>query len=182
MKFEFALTDHDRAAYEKIVTRRISKAAKANTKTFIVNIIAFLPVGAALAFYVDLYKRYPNLTSELNTIAIAVCVAAALITASGIYKRKLIESALLVSDAKSELQSIEANQSGLQVTSAGVSSHCEWARLRDFVEDDQALYLFLDISNGFIIPKRVFNSTEELSQLRHWINASNNAPPTPLED
>lgn len=42
----------------------------------------------------------------------------------------------------------------------------------DRFEDEAALYLFFNLTRAFIVPKRVFRSTEELDQFRGWSNGA----------
>lgn len=170
MEFEYELTEAELVAFDKVVHARVdtlTKAALGGWEFLAQNILAWIPIGIAGAAFIDLYHDYPQ-SPDLKTIAIAASLAVALMTGSGIYKRKLIEDAVKLSDDWPRAQSLVANEVGITMTSPGSSAQLSCPVVREVIEDDATLYLFFNLSHALVLPKQVFRSGDELDQLRRW--------------
>ena len=182
MNIEYSLTQSDLAAFNTVVRRRIAARAKPSFKLLVLNVVAWIPFGAAAADYLNLYRSYPHLASDLNFILLASAIAAVLIKSINVYRRKLLERAVYADENNRAEQSITADQSGLCVVAGDASSRCAWSSFTDCSEDDAALYLFLDVSHAVIVPKRAFRSTQELQQFLGWAKSSNKPIRATCED
>lgn len=186
MKFTYTLSREDAVAVNKVTCRRLAVAAT-TTKTrvglFALNVLAWMAIAYTSAAYVSLYKRYPQLTSSLSEVLIALGAAIALLVAGYVYRQNLYRE-LVFSDASwpRATQSVSAAPEGLEVVTSGASSRFDWSSFKDCMEDQKMLYLFLDSSYAVVIPKDAFSTPEELAQFRSWAERSSKSSQAPHED
>ena len=89
MEFTFKLKREDWLPFVKVANRRLGVLAKANPRLLVVNILVWIPLGIALATFAALYRKYPEISHDLNVVAAAAAVGFFLLIASFVYKQKL---------------------------------------------------------------------------------------------
>ena len=58
---------------------------------------------------------------------------------------------------------------GIDVSHEHFSSQYQWSSIVDFVESDNYFFLFIDSTAAFIIPKRAFETAEELASFEKLV-------------
>ena len=169
VRFSFRLSKQDLAAFQKLANRRLTVIAKANPKLLVANLIAWIPLGIAIAAYAAMYRKYPDLTHDLSIVLAAVVLGAVLLVLSMIYKQHIYRGAVLSEDGwfLTE-QTIDADSEGLKIENPTSRSSYKWTSFVHSAEDSSNLYLFLDNAQALIIPKSAIGSPEQLAQFRSW--------------
>ncbi len=79
-------------------------------------------------------------------------------------------------------QQFEFSAAGIDIAGEGYSSHYDWDRIVAFAKTDQQLLLFIDRIVAFVIPRRVFESTDAseafYQQTKDWARAQSDDPNT----
>jgi len=169
VRFSFTLAKQDLTAFHKLANRRLTKVSKANSKLLLANLIAWIPLGIALAAYTAMYRKYPELSHDLNVVAGAIVVGGLLLVASMMYKQYLYRSAVISQDGWFfKPQTMEADSEGLRIENETSRSLYRWSAFSHGAEDASNLYLFLDNAHAIIIPKSALGSPDEVAQLKSW--------------
>ena len=95
MRFSFKLSKQDLVAFQKLANKRLTVISKANPKLLVANLIAWIPLGIAMAAYAAMYRKYPDLTHDLTVVLVAVVAGAMLLVVSMLYKQHIYRSAVL---------------------------------------------------------------------------------------
>lgn len=169
MTYSFRLTREDFIQFHKVVARRLTRIGNASSKLLLANLIAWLPLGLALATCWAMYRKYPEASHDLNVVFGSVAAAAVLLIASFLYRRTLYWRAVLHDDGwfLAE-QTVEADERGLTIQAAHSRSTYEWDAFVDRAEDESNLYLFIDNASALIVPKAAIGPVEEVSRFRAW--------------
>ena len=69
------------------------------------------------------------------------------------------------------LKEMEFNEDAVLCESSTVSSIVNWSTIKSLEEGRTAFYLFIESNSAFIIPKRYFNSTEQLNEFKNLIQS-----------
>jgi len=169
MEFTFKLTREDWKPFLKLANRRLTTIAKANPKLFVTNLVAWIALGFAIATYAAMYRKYPDITHDLNVLAAVAIVGAALLIGSFVFKQWLYQAASL-SEAGSFLgtQTVEANSKTITFKSSFGTTTYPWDCFLHRAENELHIYLFMDNALALIIPKSAVGSPEKLAELRQW--------------
>jgi hypothetical protein len=169
MEFTFKLKREDWLSFVKVANRRLSVLAKANPKLLVVNILVWIPLGIALATFAALYRKYPEISHDLNVVAAAAAVGFFLLVASFVYKQRLYQS-VAVSDTGTFLApyTVQVDANGLSLLSSFGSLSYPWDCFIHRAEDEARVYLFVDNVLGLIIPKNALGSPAQVAQFRQW--------------
>lgn len=172
MHCSFTLTNADFLALHKVIARRLTQLSHANSKLFFSNLFIWVPLGIAFASYVALFRKYPELSYDLAVVAVAFCVGVALMVAGMLYKQRIYRKVMLSPDSwfLSE-QTVDLDPAGLGAKGAYGVVHYPWASFRYLAEDDNNLYLFIDNSQAFVLPKAAVGSSEQLAKVKAWLPA-----------
>src|SRR5271156_4551582 len=149
MIFTFKLSTQDLASFQKLVNRRLTIIAKANSKLFVANIIAWIPLGYAMASCARIYRKYPEITHDLNEVLASVVVGIVLLIICMLYKRYLYRNAVRSQDTFSE-QTMEADSEGIKLECAVSRGSYKWSAFIHSTEDTSNIYLFLDNTQALI--------------------------------
>ena len=123
-----------------------------------------------MAAYAAMYRKYPDLTHDLNVVLAAVVAGGVLLVVSILYKRHIYRSAVLSEEGwfLTE-QTIDADSEGLKIENPNSRSCYRWASFVHSGEDATNLYLFLDNAQALIVPKSALGSPEEVTRFRSWL-------------
>jgi hypothetical protein len=167
--FSFKLTRQDLVVLQQRSLRRLTEISGANRKLFFANLLAWIPLGIAIALFIELYRRFPSLSPWLNPIAAALVAGLALAVWSGYYKQRLYKQAWLADDGwfLAE-QTVDADAEGLRIRTARGETRFAWAAFMHRAEDDANLYLFIDNAQAVVIPKSALGSAGDAAQFRAW--------------
>jgi hypothetical protein len=167
--FSFKLTRQDLAALQKRSVRRLTEISGANSKLFFANLLAWIPLGIALALFSEMYRRFPSLSPSLNLIAAALVAGLALAVGAAYYKQRLYKQAWLADDGwfLAE-QTVDADAEGLRIRTARGETRFEWTAFMHRAEDDANLYLFIDNAQAVVVPKSALGSAGDAAQFRAW--------------
>lgn len=169
MRFSFKLSKQDLASFHKIANRRLTAIAKANSRLFVANLIAWIPLGMAMASYAAMYRKYPDLTHDLNVVLAAIVIGGVLLFVSMLYKQRIYRHAALPEDSWFFAnQTIEADSEGISIESASARALYKWSSFVYSVEDEHNFYLFIDNAQALVIPKSAVGSLDQLAQFRSW--------------
>ena len=64
---------------------------------------------------------------------------------------------------------LRINESGIEAKGELTTFFCVWKQIVKLSENENALYVFINRNTAFIIPKRIFQSIEELSEVENFI-------------
>lgn len=172
MHCSFTLTNADFFALHKAIARRLTQLSHANSKLFYSNLFIWVPLGIAFASYVALFRKYPEMSYDLSVVAAAFCVGVALMVAGILYKQRIYRRVMLSPESwfLSE-QTVDLDPAGLGATGAYGVVHYPWSSFCYLAEDDSNLYLFIDNSQAFVLPKAAMGSSEQLAQVKAWLPA-----------
>jgi len=169
VRFSFKLSKQDLAIFHKLANRRLTAISKANSKLLVANLIAWIPLGIAMAAYAAMYRKYPDLTHDLNVVLAAVVSGGVLLVLSMLYKQHIYRSAVLSEDGWFLAdQTIEADSEGLKIESATSRASYKWSSFVHSAEDARNFYLFVDNAQALIAPKAAVGSPDQLAQFRSW--------------
>ena len=169
MQFSFKLSWQDSKPFMKVANRRLTAIAKANPKLFVAYLVAWIPIGFAVAAYAAMYSEYPELTHDLNVVAVAVVVGAVLLVASNVFKQFLYQGASIAENgAFLVTQTVDADAKTICFSSSFGTHTYPWDCFIHRAEDAGHIYLFIDNAMALIIPKRFIDSPEKLAELRRW--------------
>ncbi len=170
MHYSFTLTNADFVALHKVIARRLTQLSHANSKLFFSNLFIWVPLGVAFSSYAALFRKYPEMSYDLSVVAAAFCVGVALMVAGMFYKQRIYRRAMLSPESwfLSE-QTVDLDPGGIGVKGAYGVVHYPWSSFRYLVEDDRNLYLFIDNSQAFVLPKAAVGSAGELAQVKAWL-------------
>lgn len=172
IRFTVKLDKEGWLSFSKVVNRRLTRLAKANSKLFIVNLMAWIPLGFAMAAYSAMYRKYPFLTEDLNVVGGAIVVGAVLLVISLVFRNRIYRK-VMVAENGSALAEHEfaASPTELHVTGPFGSTVYPWGCFIDHIEENKVVYLFTDNSQALVIPLCNVGAEEEVALLREWINA-----------
>ncbi len=172
MHCSFTLTNADFLALHKAIARRLTQLSHANSKLFFSNMFIWVPLGIAFASYVALFRKYPEMSHDLSVVAAAFCVGVALMVAGMFYKRLIYRRVMLSPESwfLSE-QTVDLDPAGLGAKGTYGVVHYPWSSFRYLAEDDNNLYLFIDNSQAFVLPKAALGSPDQLAQVKAWLPA-----------
>lgn len=172
IRFTVKLDKEEWLSFVKLVNRRLARLAKANSKLFIINIIAWIPLGFAIAAYSAMYRKYPFLTEDLNVVGGSIVVGAVLLVISLVIRNRIYRK-VVVSDNGSALAEHEfiADPAELRVTGPFGSTIYPWGCFIDHIEENGVVYLFTDNAQALVIPIDKIGTEKDVASLRGWINA-----------
>jgi hypothetical protein len=155
-----------------VVRRRLTRLAKANSKLFIVTLMAWIPLGFAVAAYSAMYRKYPFQTKDLNVVGSSIVVGAVLLVISLVFRNRIYRK-VVVAEHVSTLAEHEfiAAPTELHVTGPFGSAVYPWGCFIDHIEENGVVYLFTDNAQALVIPLCNIGSEKEVALLRGWINA-----------
>ena len=169
MQFSFKLTRRDCKPFLKVANQHLTAIAKANSRLFFANLVAWIPMGFAVAAYAAMYRKHPELAHELNVVAAAAVVAVALLVASIVFKHFLYQAALLSENGTFLVtQTVNADSKTISFRNSFGTRTYPWNCFIYRAEDDGYIYLFIDNALALIIPKSTVGSVEDLAELRLW--------------
>lgn len=170
MHCSFTLTSADFIALHAIIQRRLTQLSSANSKLFFSNLVVWVPLGIAFAAYAALFQKYPGLSRELAVVAVAFVVGVALMIAGSIFKQRIYRKVMLAPDSwfLSE-QSVEMSPADFVARGTYGEVRYPWASFRHLAEDERNLYLFIDNSQAFVLPKAALASVDQVAQVKAWL-------------
>lgn len=89
IRFTVKLDKKEWTSFSKVVNRRLTSLAKANSKLFVINILAWIPLGYTLAAYMAMYRKYSLLNEELNAFGGSVVLGAVLLVLSLVFRNRI---------------------------------------------------------------------------------------------
>jgi hypothetical protein len=166
MQITFALSREDFSAFSKIACRKLSKA---DPIAISMDLFAWGAIGAALQLSINTYRKYPQLSGNLQTIAIIGGISILLLIAGRRYKQH-IQRNIVLSPAGQFLaqKSVVLDPDRLLVSGPDYETSYRWAAFLQLEEDSKNMYLFLDNAQAIILPKAVLPSPESVSQITSW--------------
>lgn len=172
IRFTVKLDKKEWISFSKVVNRRLTRLAKANSKLFVVNLMVWIPLGFALAAYLAMYREYPFLTEDLNVVGGSIVLGAVLLVLSLVFRNRICRN-VVVAENGSALAEHEftAGPTELHVTGPFGSTAYPWGCFLDHIEECGVVYLFTDNAQALVIPLRNVGSEKEVESLRRWINA-----------
>jgi hypothetical protein len=172
IRFTVKLNKDDWLSFSKVVNRRLTRLAKANSKLFIINLLTWIPMGFALAAYSAMYQKYPFLTDDLNVIGGSIVIGAVLLVISLVIRNRIYRKVVVANNGSvlSEHEFIAA-PSELRVTGPFGSTVYPWGCFIDHLEENGVVYLFMDNAQALIIPMRNIGAEKDVASLQRWINA-----------
>lgn len=172
MHYSFTLTSADFIALHKVIARRLSKLSHANSKLFLSNVLIWIPLGVAFSSYAALFRKHPEMSYDLSVVAAAFCVGVILMITGVFYKQQIYRRTMLSPESwfLSE-QTVGLDSNGLSAKGAYGVGYYPWSSFRYFTEDEKNLYLFIDNSQAFVLPKAVVVSSDQLAQIKAWLLA-----------
>jgi hypothetical protein len=172
LRFTVKLDKKDWLIFSKVVNRRLTQLAKANSKLFIINLIAWIPLGFAIAAYSAMYRKYPFLSEDLNVVGGAIVVGAVLLVVSLVFRNRLYRKVVIAENGSTLAEHrFFASQNELNVSGPCGTTVYPWECFIDHIEENGVIYLFTDNAQALVIPLRNIGSKEEISSLLRWINA-----------
>lgn len=170
MRCSFTLSQADFVALIKVTNRRLTQLSSANTKLFFSNLFIWVVLGVAFASYAALFRKYPDMSYDLAVVAVAFCVGIALMVAGMFFKQRTYRKVMLSPDSwfLSE-QTADLDPNGLAAKGTYGEVYYPWSSFRYLAEDDKNLYLFIDNSQAFVLPKAAVGSTDQLTQVKAWL-------------
>ena len=169
MRLSFRLSKRDLVSLHKQVSRRLTIIAKANSKLFVANCVAWIPMGIACATYFAMYRKYPDISHDLNVVLAVIAVSGISLWASVAYKQRIYREAILAENGwLLTEQTFEAQPECLSIENHTVRASYRWTAFIDCAEDETNLYLFIDNAQALILPKAAVGSDERLAQIRSW--------------
>jgi len=170
MRCTFTLTNSDFVALHKVIARRLTQLSSANTKLFFSNLFIWVVLGIAFASYAALFRKYPEMSYDLTVVAATFCVGIAMMVAGAYYKQRIYRSVMLSPESwfLSE-QTVDLSPAGLGAKGTYGEVHYPWSSFLHLAEDDNSLYLFIDNSQAFVLPKGAVGSPGQLAQVKAWL-------------
>lgn len=170
MHCSFTLSQADFVALHKAINRRLTQLSSANSKLFFSNLLTWVPLGIAFASYAALFRKYPDITHDLMVVAAAFGTGVALMIAGAFFKRRIYRKVMLSPESwfLSE-QTVDLEPHGLAATGTYGEVQYPWSSFRYVTEDDMNLYLFIDNSQAFVLPKAALGSSDQLALVKTWL-------------
>ena len=170
MHCSFTLSQADFIALHKVINRRLTQLSSANSKLFFSNLFIWVPFGIAFASYAALFRKYPDMTYDLTVVAAALAIGITLVIAGAFLKQRIYRKVMLSAESwfLSE-QTVNIDSSGLAAKGAYGEAHYTWSAFRHLVEDDRNLYLFIDNSQAFVLPKAALGTPDQLAHVKAWL-------------
>ena len=170
MHCSFTLSQADFVALHKVVNRRLTQLSSANSKLFFSNLFIWVPLGIAFASYVALFQKFPEMTRDLMFVAAAFVVGVGLLVAGAFFKQRIYRKVMLSPESwfLSE-QTVDLDPSGFSAKGAYGEAYYPWSSFRYLAEDGKNLYLFIDNSQAFVLPKAALASLNQLTQVKSWL-------------
>ena len=138
------------------------------------NILGWAAIAFGTATLVGMYKKAPDLSSDLNSLVIPFGLAVVALVASFMYQQRLQSNAALAEDSWPRIQqSVSAGSDALEIEAPGVLTRYEWSRFVETMEDTAAIYLFLDAAHAVIVPKAAFASPDDMRNFLSWAKSPN---------
>lgn len=172
MHCTFTLSSADFVALHKAVARRLTQLSGANSKLLISNFLIWLPLGVAFSAYAALFQKYPEMSYDLSVVAAAFCFGIALLVAGSYYKQRIYRKVMLSPKSwfLSE-QTVDLDAGGIGAKGGYGVVHYPWSSFCHLSEDDGNLYLFIDNSQAFVLPKAAVGSPDQLAQVKAWLSS-----------
>lgn len=121
-----------------------------------------------------MYRKYPELTHDLNVVLASVVVGGVLLVISVLYKQRIYRNAVLSGDDWFFAdQTIEADSDGLNIATVKSRATYKWSSFVHSAEDERNSHLFIDNAQALIVPKAAMSSTDQLAQFRSWSRIDN---------
>lgn len=170
MHCSFTLSQADFVALHKVIRSRLTQLSNANTKLFFSNLFIWVPLGVAFASYAALFRKYPGMSNDLTVVAAAFCVGVGLMVAGAFFKQRTYRKVMLSPESwfLSE-QTVDLEPGGLAAKGTYGEVRYPWSSFPYHAEDDKNLYLFIDNSQAFVLPKAAVGSPDQLAQVKVWL-------------
>ena len=170
MHYSFTLSRADFIALRKVINRRLTQLSSANSNLFFSNLVVWVPLGIAFAAYAALFRKHPGMFYDLAVVATAFFVGVALMIVGAFFKQRIYNNVMLPPESwfLSE-QTIDLDPSGLVARGTYGEVRYPWSSVRYLAEDDRNLYLFIDNSQAFVLPKAALGSSDQLTQVKAWL-------------
>jgi hypothetical protein len=174
MNLDFALSKEQLRAFSKLSCQRLASSRGPRALLMSLNIVGWAAIAFGTATLVGMYKKAPDLSSELNSLVIPLVLAVAALVASFVYQQRLQSNAVFADDSWPRVQqSVSAELDGLEIKASGVQTRYEWNRFVETLEDAAAIYLFLDAAHAVIVPKAAFASADDMRSFLSWAKSPN---------
>lgn len=171
IRFTVKLNKKEWLAFSKVVNRRLTRLAKANSKLFAINVIAWIPLGFALAAYSAMYRAYPFLTKDLNEVGGSILLGAVLLVLSLLFRNRIYRNVVVAENGSTLAEhAFAAGPAELHVTGPFGRTTYPWGCFIDHIEENGVVYLFTDNAQALVIPLCNLRSEKEVESLRAWIN------------
>jgi len=169
VQFSVRLQRSDWLVFNKAVNQRLTKLAKANSKLLVANLVAWIPLGFAMAAYSAMYREHPGLSHDLNVVLVVVVLGIVLLAASFLLKSRIYRRVSLSEHGSALVEhAFKATDQSLIVSGPFGNTSFTWDCFLDREERDGVIYLFIDNAQALVIPTLVLASEEDLAQLREW--------------
>ena len=166
----FTLSRADFVALHKVTNRRLTQLSRANSKLVFTNLFIWVVLGFALASYAALFRKYPGMSHDLAVVAAAFCVGVGLMVAGTLFKQRIYRKVMLSPESWFlSQQNVDLDPGGLAAKGAYGEARYPWSSFRYQTEDDKNLYLFIDNSHAFVLPKAAIGSSDKVAQVKAWL-------------
>lgn len=168
----FTLSRADFLALHKVISRRLTQISGANTKLFFANLVAWVPLGIAFAAYTALFWKHPGLSRDLAIVAAAFVVGVTLLLGGALLKQRIYRGVMLSSDSWFlAQQTVALDPEGLTAQGAYGEVRYPWSSVGHLAEDSTNLYLFIDHTQAFVLPKAALGSSDRKTQVKAWLRS-----------
>lgn len=177
MQISFTLTSADFFALHKVIAQRIARLSRANSKLFLSNLFIWIVLGFSFASYGALFRKYPEMSFDLIMVAVVFCVGVALMVAGMLYKQRIFRGVML--SPKSwflSQQTVDLDSEGMGAKGAYGTVRYPWSSFSYLEEDEKNLYLFIDNSQAFVLPKAALGSSEQMAHIKERVSGASAGP------
>lgn len=172
MHCSFTLSQADFVALHKVIRGRLTRLSSANTKLFFSNLFIWVALGIAFASYAALFRKYPELSHDLTVVAASFCIGVGLMITGTFYKQRIYRNVILSPESWFlSQQTVDLDPSGLAAKGKYGEVRYPWSSFSFHVEDDRNIYLFIDNSQAFVLPKAAVGSSGQLAQVKAWLSS-----------
>ncbi|WP_172205284.1 YcxB family protein [Niveibacterium sp. COAC-50] len=170
MKCSFTLSKDDYKALMKVVSKRLVALSGANTKLFFVNLLVWFVIGIAFSMHISMLRKYPGITHDILFVAGFSLAALAAIIIGSAYRNQIVRRVAHSGDSWFyQTQAAEFDATGLTASGSYGETRYVWSAFKHVEEDTANLYLFLDNSQAYVLPKKALADCGADQDVRAWL-------------
>lgn len=171
MTASFTLTPADFTRLQEVVARRFRRKVGTFSWLFLIQVLAWMCIGIAVATYARVMRDFPEASRQLELVAYLLVAALFVVVAMPYLSQALVRKHMLAPNgAFLSPQTFALSPESISVGSTKGNMVVPWSGVLARDEDETNYYLFIDAMQALVLPRTaIAPRVVEFEQYTHQI-------------